>query len=542
MTVETQKTLLSAVIYDDIAKALELLSAGANPNTRNSKGDPLLHIAVANNSRGMVEALIKHKVAVSGRNREGESALLPAVQCGYIDVVKILLDAGTLPNGRGRRSNKLLDIALDYDCTDLANLFIEKGADVNGRDESGTPFIAQAVIDLDFKRVEYLLSKGANVNITGGRFHEESLLHLAVRKANIPILKLLLGAKPKLDEKDEEDRTAYDLAVKLGNKEVIELFESAGAVKGKHRRRDAEFVPEKISGITLASVIGLDHVKASLYRDIIYPMRHPELAADFRIAVGGGMILYGPPGCGKTMIVKALAGETNTNIIEVKASDVYDCFVGSEGKALSRLFRHARENTPCIIFIDEIELLGSSRGIVRGDQTWMREALTMFLTELDGLSSDNKGILIIGATNAPWMIDSALKRHGRLGKLLYVPHPDTKIREELFRMYLKNAPLAGEIDYGALAAATGACNSAYVMGVCEEAVKLAWQRTVDQQQKSSVIMEDVLTCIKREKSNLGEWYENAKLMITKESEKNLYSELNDAINKTNDIAPVAMYR
>jgi transitional endoplasmic reticulum ATPase len=542
MAIELQKDLISAVTYDDVMLADELLTKGANPNIRNHYGEPLLHMAVANNSRKMVDLLIKYKASLQARNRAGESALAPAVKAGNMEVVTALLDAGALPNQSGKRNNRLLEMALEYDYTDMASLFIEKGADINSRDERGETLLFNAVEAGDLHCVEYLLSKSADVNIECGHFHEETPLHKAVRTNNVKMVKLLLTAKPQLDKKNDDDETPYDIAVEKKNKDIIELFESIGAVKGKRRRRDAEFKPEKITGADFNSVIGLENVKESLYRDIIYPLQHPELAADFKIAVGGGMILFGPPGCGKTFIVKALAGQIGTNIIEVRASDIYDAYVGTEGKSLSRLFKQARENTPCIIFIDEIELLGSSRGIVRGDQTWMREALTQFLTELDGLTSDNKGILIIGATNAPWMIDSALKRHGRLGKLLYVPHPNEQMRVELFRMYLKEVPLEGEVDYLTLAKATGPCSSAYVKAVCEESVKLAWQRTVNQQQKSNVSMEDILTCIKKERSNLSEWYDHARRMVTKESDKNLYPELNIAIGEANEKDATSMYR
>jgi uncharacterized protein len=271
MTIETQKALVSAVTYDDVARAKELLSKGANPNIRNPKGEPMLHIAVSNNSKAMVELLIKHNVVATGRNRAGESALAPATRSGSIEIVKLLLDAGALPNDKGRRNDALLEMAFEYDSLELATLFIEKGADVNARNEDRMPFLFQAVMDLDFKRAEFLIAHNADVNIEGGHFHETPLLHFAVKQGNLKMIKLILGAKPKLDTKDDDDQTAYDIALKQDNKEIIELLESVSAVKGKRRRRDREFIPQRINGLNFASVIGLDNVKAALYRDIIYP-------------------------------------------------------------------------------------------------------------------------------------------------------------------------------------------------------------------------------------------------------------------------------
>lgn len=521
--------LMNAIFYDNVQEAGKLLEEGANPNMHSPGGESMLYRAALNNNIETVQLLLKHGAFVLGA---GGSALELAIRNGNESMVRLLLDAGALPHPESDRSYRTIRIAFINGFTKIVGLLVDRGVDVT----SGN-LLSEAVANRDYELVEYLLSKGADVNSRAHErfmYHEEgTVLHLAVKKGNARIVKLLLDAKPRLDLTDEDDRTAYDLAVEIGKKEIIDIFEGAAVMHGRKsrkRRKDSEFVAEKISGTTFESVIGLDHVKSALYRDILYPIKHPELAKEYKVAINGGIVLFGPPGCGKTLIVRALAGEAGASIIDVRASDIYDTWVGSEGRNIGKMFRKARENTPCILFIDEIELLGSSRQMVRGNQTWMREALTTFLTELDGLQSDNTGVLVIGATNAPWMMDPALKRHGRLGKMLYVPPPDQSMKEELFRMYLKGAPLAEGTDYPALSKAAGMCNAADITSFCNEAVKLAWARTVESGTRSQVTMDDLLICISREKSNLAEWYQGAKQNVVTDVDKKLYSELFDAIN------------
>lgn len=172
--------------------------------------------------------------------------------------------------------------------------------------------------------------------------------------------------------------------------------------------------------------------------------------------------------------------------------------------------------------------LGGKREI-HSRESWMRGGLNVLLTELDGLQSENSGILFIGSTNAPWMVDSALKRSGRLGKWIFVPPPDESSRLALFKKYLSDAPLDAKIDYEELAKATKLCTSSDIAYLSREGVKAAWQRTVETGKKNKVTMPDLLACIKREKYNLGEWYDQAKQMMASESDKRLYSELADAI-------------
>jgi len=256
------------------------------------------------------------------------------------------------------------------------------------------------------------------------------------------------------------------------------------------------------------------------------------------VELGGGVMLYGPPGCGKTMIVKAIAGETGMNLLEVQVPDILNPFVGEDAKGMATVFKKARKHTPCIIFFDEIDTLGISRNS-EDSRSWMREILTVFLSEMDGMQSANSKLMVIGATNCPWKVDPALRRHGRLGKMIFVPPPESRIRASLFRQYLGKRPVRADIDFDALASLTKMCTAADIKAICREAAKQAWERTLMQSPvgngagvtfaKQSITQDDIVTCINKERYNLGEWYDQARGMIAGESNKNIYSDLMDQI-------------
>lgn len=527
------RALIEAVTYDDIGETLKLLKEGANPNMRNPRGNSLLYVAITNNSKSVAEALIKHGAFLSPGTSRGEELLETAIETSNAEMVKLLLDSGAAVNESGGRHGSLLTVTYNYGLTDIFNMLIEKGA------KPGTDLLVAAIVKNDERTVDISLSKGADVNGRGHFLHDhyidihydETPLHMAVRRGNAKIVKRILEAKPNLDAENDDDETPYDLAVRLNNKEVVEAFNEVADRHGADysKRRNYGFRPIKIEDTNFASVIGLNEVKAALNRDLLFPMKNPELASEYGIAIKGGILLYGPPGCGKTFVTRAIAGEANVNIIEVKISDVMSSWVGEHEKNIRKIFETARKSTPCIVFFDEIEFLGGKREM-HMREPWMRGGLNVLLAELDGLQSKNNGILFIGSTNAPWMVDAALKRSGRLGKWIFVPPPEEQSRAGLFRKYLADVPLDGKIDYAALANETRLCTSSDIAYLCREGVKMAWQRTVETGKKNKVTTADVLACVKREKYNLGEWYDQAKQMLASESDKRLYSELADAIS------------
>ncbi len=330
--------------------------------------------------------------------------------------------------------------AIDTGEIEMVRLLMGKGAEVNIRTRSYSEIpLLHALKSRSYEIAKLLLENGADPNC--GEDYANPLAAVAERD-NLDMMRLLLEKGARIDAHEPFEDAFRHLKRRCGPN-VTAFLEDEYMRKYRPNSRKVKFDPIKITDIKFDNVVGMEKVKSELRRDILYHLKHADLAKEYKLALGGGIMLFGPPGCGKTFITKAVAGEADVNFIEAKVSDIYDVWVGSEGKAMKHMFAKARKSTPCILFFDEMELLGGTREST-GHHVWAREALNVFLTEMDGATTNNEGMMVIGATNAPWMVDSALKRNGRLGKFIYVPPPDPEMREGLFRMYLKGRPLDEE--------------------------------------------------------------------------------------------------
>lgn len=272
-----------------------------------------------------------------------------------------------------------------------------------------------------------------------------------------------------------------------------------------------------------SDVGGMEELKETMKKNIVYPLIDKDLAKEYGIKIGKGILLYGPPGCGKTYIMKAVAGECKVNFINLKISDILSMWVGNSEKAVTTLFQTARKYAPCIIFIDEIDALGGERA---GFETagWYRMTLDQLLTEMDGIE-ENEGVLVVGATNAPYFIDPALLRSGRFGKFIYVPPPDSSSRKEIFKVCMKGKPV-GEIDYDLLAKMTGGFSSADIKNICDEAAMIPWGEALKTKKKRKINMNDLKLAINEKRPTLDIWYEAVEKQLRKGSEK-IFSELFD---------------
>ena len=211
---------------------------------------------------------------------------------------------------------------------------------------------------------------------------------------------------------------------------------------------EADAYDTEHTGLTLADVAGMTEVKQRLEAAFLAPMRNPELRKLYGKSLRGGLLLYGPPGCGKTFIARAVAGELGARFIAVSFADIIDMFVGQSERNIHELFEVARRNAPCVLFLDEVDAIGQKRSQLRN--TPMRSAVNQLLLELDDISGNNEGVFLLAATNHPWDVDSALRRPGRFDRTLLVLPPDTAAREGVFRYHLKERPVAG-IDLAKLA-------------------------------------------------------------------------------------------
>jgi predicted kinase len=180
------------------------------------------------------------------------------------------------------------------------------------------------------------------------------------------------------------------------------------------------------SQVRLSDVGGMTEVKQRLNAAFLAPMRNPELRRMYGKSLRGGLLLYGPPGCGKTFLARAVAGELGARFLAVTLADVLDMWLGSSERNLRDLFAEARRAAPCVLFLDEIDALGHKRSQLRGGQ---RGTVNQLLSELDGVQQGNEGVFVLAATNHPWDVDAALRRPGRLDRMLLVLPPDRPARE-----------------------------------------------------------------------------------------------------------------
>ncbi|MFI9450226.1 ATP-binding protein [Amycolatopsis sp. NPDC052450] len=222
--------------------------------------------------------------------------------------------------------------------------------------------------------------------------------------------------------------------------------------------QDSSTVPSSLwdaerPAVTLADVAGLAEVKQHLDTAFLAPLRNPALAAAFGQKPGGSLLMYGPPGCGKTFIARAIAGDLGASFLHVTLADLLSKWIGESEKAIQSVFRHARAATPCVIFFDEFDALGGRRTSGGGGSHAMRMLVTQLLEELDGMAGANDGVYFLAATNRPWDIDSALRRPGRIDKTVLVLPPDAVARAAIVQGALDGKP-ADDVDVVAVAAAT----------------------------------------------------------------------------------------
>lgn len=225
------------------------------------------------------------------------------------------------------------------------------------------------------------------------------------------------------------------------------------------------------------AVGGLNEVKQQIRRRIITPFLKPTLFDRFRRRAGGGILMYGPPGCGKTLLARATAGECAATFLNVAINDVLDMYIGESERKLHALFEHARERSPAVIFFDEVEALGGKRQHSR--EAGSAKLVSQFLTELDGFAQGNQGVLVLGATNVPWAVDPAFRRPGRFDRVLFVPPPDQPAREQILRLELAGRPSEDGIDVASLARRTPGFSGADLRHLVETAVDEAIEESMD---------------------------------------------------------------
>ena len=277
------------------------------------------------------------------------------------------------------------------------------------------------------------------------------------------------------------------------------------------------------AGLTLADVAGMTEVKQRLEAAFLAPMRNPELRRLYGKSMRGGLLLYGPPGCGKTFIARAVAGELGAKFITVSFADIIDMFVGQSERNIHELFEHARRSAPCVLFLDEVDAIGQKRTQLR--HTPMRSAVNQLLLELDDVAgTNNEGVFLLAATNHPWDVDSALRRPGRFDRTLLVLPPDAPAREGVFRLHLRDRPVAG-IDLAKLAGLTDGYSGADIAHICESAAEIALMDSVRLGSPRMIGNADLEAAIAEIKPSLGAWFDTARNVALFANEGGTYDDL-----------------
>ena len=276
--------------------------------------------------------------------------------------------------------------------------------------------------------------------------------------------------------------------------------------QGNGAADDASLYQVEHSPIRLADVGGLTQVKQRLEASFLAPLRNPELRRMYGKSLRGGLLLYGPPGCGKTFLAKAVAGELGASFLHVSLADVLDMYIGQSEKNVHDLFELARRSAPCVVFLDELDAIGQKRSLTRN--SGMRTTVNQLLTELDGVGSDNDGVFVLAATNHPWDVDPALRRPGRLDRMLLVLPPDLEAREAILRTHLKDRPIE-RIDTRALAKQTDGLSGADLAHLCETAAEYALLDSVATGTPRMISMADFRTALPEVRPSIGPWLDTA---------------------------------
>ncbi|MDF3070891.1 MAG: cell division cycle protein 48-related protein, partial [Polyangiaceae bacterium] len=286
-------------------------------------------------------------------------------------------------------------------------------------------------------------------------------------------------------------------------------------------------VPEK-ERVTFDDIGGLTAVKEQIRKRIILPFSKPSLFQRFKKRVGGGILLYGPPGCGKTLLARATAGECKAAFFNVAIADVLDMYIGESERKLNALFEKARSAAPSVMFFDELEALAGKRQYTR--ESASSKMVSQFLSEMDGFSQNNHGVLIIGATNVPWAVDSAFRRPGRFDRVLFVPPPDQDARRAILQRLLDARP-SRDCDAAAIARRTAGFSGADLEHVVELASDVAIDASLKEGHETPILQAHLEDALDDAKPTTLEWLTTARNYARYANEGGQYDEVLDFLKR-----------
>lgn len=371
----------------------------------------------------------------------------------------------------------------------------------------------------------------AELLLADGR-HAEALSHcsaaLSQDPANAAALALLqrcsaaMSTPPGEPEKAGETESFNWTAAEEEVADIIEpAFVDYGGSPDVENERDVDVVAP--SEVKLSDVAGMQDVKARLEVSLLGPIRNPELMRAYKVSARGGLLLYGPPGCGKTFLAKAVSGEIDANFYPVGISDVLQQWLGTSERAVHDIFETARRNAPCVLFFDEVDALGMRRANMRGD-SGLRTVVNSLLAEMDPAMADNTGVYVLAATNAPWDVDPALRRPGRFDRVIFVGLPDSEARTEIVKFHLRDRPVAG-IDLQSIAARTDGFTGADIAHICDTATQLAMADSVRSGEVRPISMSDINAAMAEIRQSAGQWFDIARNVVEFGNRDGAYDDL-----------------
>jgi transitional endoplasmic reticulum ATPase len=327
---------------------------------------------------------------------------------------------------------------------------------------------------------------------------------LMIRAGDIP----RAVAQYKAAIESDPDLADAELAGRLGIDAAPDAEVVDGRMRAGYEAAGGEFdVQIEKPKIKFAQVGGMEPLKEEIRLKILYPLQHPELYKAYGKTIGGGILMYGPPGCGKTYLARATAGELGAGFLSVGINDVLEMWIGSSERNLHELFEQARNHTPCVLFFDEVDALGARRSDLQHSAG--RQLINQFLAEMDGVNSSNEGVLILAATNAPWHLDPAFRRPGRFDRILFVPPPDQMARAEILRILCQGKPLE-DVDFDHLGKKTPEFSGADLKAVLDLAIEQKLKQAFKDGLPKPLTTADLANAAKTLRPTTKEWFSTAR--------------------------------